>query len=100
ASRARTTGSQRCGFRWLVETSRSKSAMALSASSNDGRKARLNVRVAVAMADPARWLTPEQAAEIVQVPPRTITELCKQGRIRGAEKWGRRWRIPPSSVQP
>ncbi|WP_437623346.1 helix-turn-helix domain-containing protein [Sorangium sp. So ce1151] len=41
---------------------------------------------------PFRILTPAQAAEILQVSARTVTDLCAQGRIPGATRVGRLWR--------
>lgn len=38
-------------------------------------------------------LTPEEAAAALQLRPRTVVLLCRQGRIP-AEKIGGRWRIP------
>lgn len=43
-------------------------------------------------------LTPEDAAEILRVPVRTVVQLCAQGRIPGAAKVGRRWRIPRAGL--
>jgi excisionase family DNA binding protein len=49
-----------------------------------------------------RVLTPEQCAELLQVPPRTVREICARGEMvgrgRGARKVGRAWRIPESVV--
>lgn len=39
-------------------------------------------------------LTPDQAAERLQVPTKTVILLCARGEIPGARKVGRRWRIP------
>lgn len=38
-------------------------------------------------------LTPEEAAEILKVSPKTVVQLCREGRIPGAKKIGRRWRM-------
>ncbi len=40
-----------------------------------------------------RWLTPKQVAVAVQIPISTVLYLCRLGRIRGAIKIDRRWRI-------
>lgn len=40
------------------------------------------------------WLTVKQAAEISQVKPYTMREWCKKGKVKGAKKIGRDWRIP------
>ncbi len=42
--------------------------------------------------------TPEEAAAVLKVPPKTVTALCAQGRIPGAAKVGRRWRIPATAI--
>jgi excisionase family DNA binding protein len=42
-------------------------------------------------------LTPKQVAYFVQVPEKTIVALCAQGRIPGAKKIGRRWRVNTKS---
>ncbi len=44
-------------------------------------------------------LTPEQAAQILlQLPKRTVLDLCRRGTL-GAKKLGRRWRIPRDSLR-
>jgi len=43
-------------------------------------------------------LTPDDAAAILRVPVRTVVQLCAQGRIPGAAKVGRRWRIPEAGL--
>jgi excisionase family DNA binding protein len=45
-----------------------------------------------------RVLTAEQAAELLQLPISTVSQLCRQGRIPGAQKLGRQWRINESDV--
>jgi excisionase family DNA binding protein len=42
-------------------------------------------------------LTPQQAADILQLPKRTVLDLCRRGTL-GAKKLGRRWRIPRASL--
>lgn len=42
--------------------------------------------------------TPEEVAKLVKVPPKTVTAMCAQGRIPGARKFGRRWRIPQTAL--
>ncbi len=43
-------------------------------------------------------LTPEEAAKILKVSPRTVVDLCAAGRIPRAAKIGRRWRIPADGL--
>ncbi len=43
-------------------------------------------------------LTPEQAADVLQLPKRTVLDLCRRGEL-GAKKLGRRWRIPRESLR-
>jgi excisionase family DNA binding protein len=43
-------------------------------------------------------LTPAEVSRIVRVPAKTITQLCREERIPGATKVGRRWRIPAWAV--
>jgi excisionase family DNA binding protein len=45
-----------------------------------------------------KWLTPRQAAELLQLPIRTVTDLCARDQLAGARKFGRHWRIPASSL--
>src|SRR5688500_3667103 len=41
---------------------------------------------------------PQQAAELLQVPRRTVVRPCARGERLGARKLGRRWRIPRSAL--
>lgn len=43
-------------------------------------------------------LTPDQAAALLQLPKRTVMELCRRGEL-GARKLGRRWRIPRKGIE-
>ena len=42
----------------------------------------------------------KQAAQAWGVTPRRVQELCKEGRIKGATRWGRSWMIPAHAVLP
>ncbi len=44
------------------------------------------------------FLTPNQAAELLQLPRRTVLELCRRGEL-GARKLGRTWRIPREGIE-
>jgi excisionase family DNA binding protein len=44
-----------------------------------------------------RVFTPDQVAEILQLPPRTIREHLRQGKLKGV-RVGRHWRIPEKAV--
>lgn len=44
-------------------------------------------------------LTPDQTAARLQIPKKTVIALCAQGRLAGAFKAGRRWRIPGRAVR-
>ena len=44
-------------------------------------------------------LTPEEAAEHLGIPRKTIIFLCAEGRLAGAFKAGRRWRVPGRAVR-
>lgn len=48
---------------------------------------------------PLDLLTPDEAASELKVPVRTVVQLCAQGRIPGAAKVGRRWRIPRAALE-
>lgn len=39
-------------------------------------------------------ITAKQAAEKWGLTPRRVQDLCKEGKIQGAERWGRSWMIP------
>jgi excisionase family DNA binding protein len=45
-----------------------------------------------------RVLTPAQVAEVLQVPERTVRDLCARGELAGARKVGRCWRVPEWSI--
>ena len=44
------------------------------------------------------FLTPQQTAELLQLPKRTVLALCRRGML-GARKLGRLWRIPRDGVR-
>ena len=44
-------------------------------------------------------LTPDEVAVHLVLPKKTVIALCADGRLRGAFKAGRRWRIPGSAVR-
>ena len=46
------------------------------------------------------FLTTKRIADIWGVSPRRVAILCEQGRIRGAEKVGGVWLIPPETGKP
>lgn len=46
------------------------------------------------------WMTTEQAARQWNVTPRLVQSYCAQGRIEGAERFGRSWRIPKTASKP
>ena len=45
-------------------------------------------------------LTVRQAAEKWNLSPRTVQQLCTQGRIPGAQKFGKSWAIPADAEKP
>ena len=45
-------------------------------------------------------ITVKQAAEKWSVTPRRVQELCKEGKIKGAQRWERTWMIPAHAVLP
>ena len=45
-------------------------------------------------------LTVQQAAEKWGLAPRTVQQLCTQGRIPGAQKFGKSWAIPADTEKP
>ena len=45
-------------------------------------------------------LTVQQAAEKWGLSPRTVQQLCIQGRIPGAQKFGKSWAIPADAQMP
>ena len=42
------------------------------------------------------YVSPEEAAKAFSVQPETIRRLCREGKIPGARKIGKVWRIPKS----
>jgi len=46
------------------------------------------------------YLTASQIAEKWDVTVRQVQVLCKQGRIKGAERMGGMWIIPDNAVKP
>jgi hypothetical protein len=46
----------------------------------------------------AGWLTVAQAAQEMGQTDRHVRRMCVEGRVAGAEKDGRDWRIPPGSL--
>ena len=42
------------------------------------------------------YVSPEEAAKAFSVQPETIRRLCRDGKIPGARKIGKVWRIPKS----
>jgi excisionase family DNA binding protein len=59
----------------------------------DGRRPR---RVLPA---PDEILTPEEVAEHLGIPKKTVIFLCAEGRLDGCFKAGRRWRVPGRAVR-
>jgi LuxR family maltose regulon positive regulatory protein len=47
-----------------------------------------------------RYINVKQAAEQWGVTPRRVQELCKQGKIPGAQLWERTWMLPEDTVYP
>ena len=45
-------------------------------------------------------ITVKEAADKWGVTPRRVQGLCKEGRIKGATRWGRTWMIPAHAVLP
>ena len=46
------------------------------------------------------YITVKEAAEKWQLKERTIQEMCNDGRIRGATKFGKSWAIPIDCEKP
>jgi excisionase family DNA binding protein len=46
-----------------------------------------------------RLLTPEEVADLLQVPVTWVREAARTGRIPGAVKLGKYWRFKPSEVR-
>jgi len=51
------------------------------------------------MPDADEILTPEDVARHLAIPKKTVIALCADGRLVGAFKAGRRWRIPGRAVR-
>jgi len=51
------------------------------------------------MTEPHVILTPVQVAERLAVPVGTVVMMCASGRLPGAKKFGRRWRIPEAALR-
>lgn len=49
--------------------------------------------------EPDAILTPEEVAQVLSLPKKTVIALCADGRLAGAFKAGRRWRIPGRAVR-
>ncbi len=47
-----------------------------------------------------KYITAKQAAQQWDVTPRQVQELCRQGRIPGAQRWERNWMIPADALYP
>jgi excisionase family DNA binding protein len=45
-----------------------------------------------------KWLTPEQAAAVLQIPTSTVTYLCRKKRMPGAMNFSRKWLIPATTL--
>ena len=46
-----------------------------------------------------KLLTPEQAAEILAIKPRTILEWLRTGKLKGVKVGGKLWRIRESDLE-
>ena len=46
------------------------------------------------------WMTAAEAAREWGVTPRRVQILCAEGRVAGAEHFGRAWRIPEGAPKP
>jgi len=46
-----------------------------------------------------RVLTPEQAAKVLQLSPRTVYSYLRQGKLPGRKIGGRRWRILEEDIR-
>lgn len=47
-----------------------------------------------------KMITAQQAAEKWDTSVRNVQDLCKRGRVSGAERWGAAWMIPADAVRP
>ena len=52
------------------------------------------------MTEAKQWYTTEQAANILGVHIETVRRLLRAGKIPGARKVGRAWRIPSDWILP
>ena len=59
----------------------------------DGQDAKERLR-SLGTSKPDQWFTPEQIAEILQVSPRKVRQMCRSG-VLEARKIGKDWRLPP-----
>ena len=48
----------------------------------------------------SNYLSVAEIAEKWDVSPRYVQNLCKEGRIKGAEKFGKVWAIPNNTPRP
>lgn len=44
-------------------------------------------------------LTPEEVAKIMQIKVRAVVRLCREGKLPGARKPSREWRVPTSAIE-
>ena len=44
------------------------------------------------------FLTPQQVADLLQLPRRSVLSLCRRGEL-GARRLGRLWRIPREAIE-
>lgn len=49
--------------------------------------------------EPDEVLTPDEVAAHLDIPRKTVVALCADGRLAGAFKAGRQWRIPGRAVR-
>lgn len=49
--------------------------------------------------DDYRYISSYEAAEVMEKTPRYVTHLCQEGRIKGAYKDGKDWKIPEKSLE-
>src|SRR6266568_7401704 len=47
----------------------------------------------------ALWLSIRQVARIYQLPASTVAQLCREGRIPGARKFGKHWRVLRAALE-
>lgn len=51
------------------------------------------------MVSVTRYMTVRQAAGVLALQPRTVARWCREGKVDGARKIGRVWRIPYDSSE-